>query len=100
MRTIIWAPRALEDVEAHIDYINDRSPIGAELVVTRLSDAVLLLRDMPTGRPGKVPGTYERYIRKTSLIIAFELVDTDRLVILRVIHTARDWPDGHWPKED
>ncbi len=100
MRTIIWAPRALEDVEAHIDYINERSPMGADLISDRLGDAVLSLRDMPTGRPGKVPGTYERYVRKASLIIAFELVDTDRLIILRVIHAARDWPDGQWPKED
>jgi plasmid stabilization system protein ParE len=32
-------------------------------------------------------------------MIAYAIPETSRLVILRVIHNARDWPEESWPAE-
>ncbi len=54
-----------------------------------------------TGRPGRVMGTYEKSITRLPYIIAHALaVHSGRecIVILRVIHTSRDWPAEEWPR--
>ena len=58
------------------------------------------LGEMPTGRPGRVAGTYEKSVTGLRYIIAYALTrrgDREIVSILRVIHTARDWPDEEWP---
>ena len=44
------------------------------------------------GRSGRVPGTRELILTKTPFIIPYQ-VTKDMLVILRVYHMARKWPD-------
>ena len=75
------------------------SEAAARLVMERLDSAVRMLAEMPIGRPGRVFGTYEKYVRKTSLIIAYELVGEDTLGILHIIHAKRNWPEGQWPED-
>jgi plasmid stabilization system protein ParE len=56
---------------------------------------------MATGRPGRVAGTYEKSVTGLRYIIAYALTrrgDREIVSILRVIHTARDWPDEEWPR--
>jgi toxin ParE1/3/4 len=57
---------------------------------------------MAIGRPGRVTGTYEKSIVGLPYIIAYALTSTstgeEQVAILRVIHAARDWPKGEWPR--
>jgi len=48
-----------------------------------------------------VRDTFEKSIVGLPYIVAFavEVHDgVERIVVLRVIHTARHWPPGKWPK--
>jgi toxin ParE1/3/4 len=100
MRRVVWQPEALADFDSQIAFIAERSMQGAMLVADRIETAVEQLRLNPIGRPGRVGGTYERSIAKTSHIVVFAFTPgEDALSILRIIHTSRDWPQGSWPEE-
>jgi plasmid stabilization system protein ParE len=49
-----------------------------------------------------VAGTYEKPVKELPYIIAYALQPMpdggERIIIVRVIHGARDWPEGEWPK--
>ncbi|RJF86594.1 type II toxin-antitoxin system RelE/ParE family toxin [Oleomonas cavernae] len=103
MRRAIWTKEARADWYTQIEYVGTKDPFAAELIANRVLDAVHRLAEMPTGRRGRVEGTYEKSVRGTRLIVAYALVDDPTeedggLVILHIIHTARDWPAGQWPK--
>jgi toxin ParE1/3/4 len=99
-RKVIWAPKALADFDGQIAHIAGESRQNALLVADRIEAAVEGLAKKPLGRPGRLPGIYEKSVLKTSLIIAYELPGPDELHILRVIHSSRHWPGGEWPKDD
>lgn len=52
MTRILWAPQAVEDVEAIRAYVARDSPHYAQLVIDRIVAAVALLEDSP--RSGRV----------------------------------------------
>lgn len=57
------------------------------------------LADFATGHPGRVAGTYEKSVTRLPYIIAYALSEDGRdLVILRVIHTSRNWVADQWPE--
>ena len=101
MRSVRWADSALDDFDAAIGFINDRDPRTARRVAGAIRTAASGLAERLTGRPGRVAGTYERSVHGLRYIIAYGLETaadgSDRVVILRVIDTARDWPPGQWP---
>lgn len=75
--------------------------MAAERVVDAIEKAGEDLGKRATGRPGRVGGTYEKSIRRLPYIIAYALMESggrNTVVILRVIHTARDWPSEDWPQ--
>jgi toxin ParE1/3/4 len=92
---IIWSPEAIEDLTSLRAYIAEESPAGARRIVVRiLHDVEHLLPDNPhMGRPGRVPGTRELVIPKTSYIVPYR-VQRGAIEILRVYHSARRWPDS------
>lgn len=96
-RHVIWAPKARKDLFAHLDYIGSDSLQGAALVRERILSRVDLLGHNATGRAGRVFGTYEVSVAKTSLIISYEIPDQKTLHVLRIIHARRNWPEGEWP---
>jgi plasmid stabilization system protein ParE len=98
-RKIVWAPKATKDLASHIDYISMESPRNAVLASDRIFKRVMSLSSVAAGLPGRVPGTYEAHVPKTSLIICFELPHAGALHILRIIHDARDWPEGTRPED-
>lgn len=58
----------------------------------RIAEAARRLIDFPqSGRPGRVDGTRELVIARTSYVAPY-LVDGNVVRILRVIHGARIWP--------
>jgi toxin ParE1/3/4 len=97
-RRIVWAPKASRDFLGAIDFIERESPTAARRVSERILKRVESLSEMATGRPGRVSGTYEIFVLRTSHVIAFELPDKSTLHILRIIHAKRNWPEGEWPQ--
>lgn len=71
------------------------------MVAARIRLAGETLGDMATGRPGRVTGTYEKSVARLPYIIAYSLTaqsGREVVSILRVIHTAREWPAQEWPE--
>ena len=99
MREIIWSPLASTDLYEQLEYIGRDNAQKAVLVRERVMAAAARLARLSIGRPGRVIGTYEVQVQKTSLILAYQFVNTDMIEILRLVHMARDWPPGKWPKE-
>ncbi len=88
-----WLPTAIEDRMNAFSYIELDSPRAAAENDTRLVEAVLRLVDFPhSGRLGRVAETRELVIRGTSYLAVYRIVD-ERVVIIRLFHTAQDWPD-------
>ncbi len=98
MRRVEWSDAANADIEAQVEYIAEDDPQAARRIVAKLQEVGAKLGDFATGHPGRVSGIYEKLVRGLPYIIAYALTDGDSAVlILRVIHTARDWPDDSWP---
>ena len=69
-----------------------RDEHAATLVANRIEAAVDLLAERAIGRPGRVSGTYEKRVLRTSYIVAYALSERT-LTILHVIHGRREWLD-------
>jgi len=101
-RAVLWSRDALDDLKRQLVYIAADDPVAAHRVIDRLRNAAAQLEDFATGRPGRVVGTYEKSVTGLPYVIVYEIVlgGTDEIsAILRVIHTARDWPEGSWPSD-
>ena len=101
MRDVVWSQDALDDMDSMAAYIAADNPAAALKVLGRIEQAAEKLGQMATGRRGRVTGTYERPLSGLPYIIAYALQTLpsgrERVVILRVIHTARNWPKESWP---
>jgi plasmid stabilization system protein ParE len=104
VRRLIWSPRALALYERDVlDHLAKQGPRALQRVRRDIERAVEGLALRATGRPGRVTGTYEKSVTGQPYVIAYALVPRDNggeddLVILRIVHTARDWPPGRWPR--
>ncbi|MBU0778469.1 MAG: type II toxin-antitoxin system RelE/ParE family toxin [Alphaproteobacteria bacterium] len=95
-RPVRWSSDALADLTDQLTYIASENPSAARRVADALDHAALALGDMPTGRAGRVTGTYEKSVTGLSYVIAYALMlqgGVEAVAIVRVIHTSRDWPD-------
>ncbi|MEI1250542.1 type II toxin-antitoxin system RelE/ParE family toxin [Rhizobium aouanii] len=95
MRPVLWSKEAHQDNLEILRYIAKDNPDAAERVVDAIEDSGKKLGDFATGRPGRITGTYEKSLTRLPYIISYELrsiAGRESVVILRVIHTARDWP--------
>ena len=100
-RNVIWSRDALDDLKAQVAFIAAENPMAAENVADAIGDAAAALSGIPTGRPGRVTDTYEKSVTRLPYIIAYAITAGpagESIAILRVIHTARDWPAGQWPE--
>jgi toxin ParE1/3/4 len=92
---ILWLDRAEADLDELFEYLLERDPQAARRVATAIREQVSRLADQPgLGRPGRVAGTRELVITRTPYIVAYT-VDrhADAVIVLRVLHGARRWPD-------
>ena len=103
-RAVVWSESALEDLAAEVKFIAKTDPRAARNVRQKLDAAGAALEAHLTGRPGRVPGTYEKTVTGLRFVLAYAVMpvpdgdaDVEVVVILRAIHTARDWPSGQWP---
>jgi plasmid stabilization system protein ParE len=100
-RPVEWSRAALADLGEQIDFIARDNPAAARRVADRIRDAATALGDMATGRPGRVTGSYEKPMPRLPYILAYMIQGrsgAERITIVRVIHTARDWPSETWPE--
>ena len=100
MRPVVWSIEAHRDTLNILRFIADENPLAAERVVEAIEDSGNKLGEFATGRPGRVNGTYEKPLEHFPYIIAYQLrqiTGRESVVILRVIHTSRDWHVDEWP---
>jgi toxin ParE1/3/4 len=100
-REVLWSRDALDDVKHIADYIATDNPDAARRVSVAIRTTGYDLGAMPLGRPGRVAGTYEKVVRGLPYIIVYAIQPLPRgdeaIVVLRVIHGARNWPPDKWP---
>lgn len=100
-RIVEWSREALDDLRAQLEFIADDNPNAARRVRIKIWETADRLGEMATGRPGRVSGSYEKPVSRLPYILAYAIVPRggeERVVIVRVIHSARDWPDEAWPE--
>jgi addiction module RelE/StbE family toxin len=88
-----WTSRARRDlssVEAYIAQDNPTAAIDTVLKIIAATETLAGFAD--TGRPGRVPDTRELVITGLPYIIPYR-VSNSIVVILRVYHTSRKWPE-------
>jgi addiction module RelE/StbE family toxin len=86
---LLLTEAARDDLRAIYTYYADRTPAGADRVVgTILKAANGLLRFPLLGKPGVVEGTRERLVTRFPYRIIYR-IEEDDIIVLRVIHTAR-----------
>jgi addiction module RelE/StbE family toxin len=90
---IRWQDDAINDLIQIRRFIAMDNPSAAARVADRIRKAVPQLADQPSsGRPGRVPRTRERVLADIPYIIAYR-VEENSLVVLRILHTSRRWPE-------
>ncbi len=88
-----WAWLALQDRHELFDYISRENSDAAIAIDEHVERAVERLLSQPRmGRTGRIRGTRELAIGQTPYIAVYRLMG-DRLVVLRILHGARQWPD-------
>ncbi|HWF95896.1 MAG TPA: type II toxin-antitoxin system RelE/ParE family toxin [Xanthobacteraceae bacterium] len=92
--TLIWSPQAIADLVALRAYIEQDDPAAAQRVSLHIIHNVetLLPNSPEMGRPGRVPGTRELVIPRTPFIVPYRLVG-NTIQLLRIYHSARQWPE-------
>jgi toxin ParE1/3/4 len=91
---IVWSPEAIEDLTSLRAYIGVEDPEAARRLAMRIVDAIetLISQNPEIGRHGRVPGTRELAIARTSHITPYRVKD-DAIEVLRILHGARRWPE-------
>lgn len=78
--------------------------MAAANVAERVDTVASGLGQLAIGRRGRVAGTFEKVVLGLPYIIAYAIDGADThgrggsVVILHIIHGARDWPEGDWPR--
>lgn len=91
---IRWTDKALDNLDAAVEYIAADNPMAARKVAQKVWDSVQLLKSQPgLGRPGRVVGTRELIIIGLPYIIPYMEKD-GTIVILRIMHSSIKWPNS------
>lgn len=89
---LAWARTAHADRKAIREHIAQHAPKAALYLDELISNkAALLLTHPELGRIGRVTGTRELVAHK-NYILVYDLTDS-MIRVLRVLHTARQWPN-------
>jgi len=90
-RPVRWSSDALADLTDQLAYIASENPSAARRVADALDRTALAHGDMPTGRAGRVTGTYEKSVTGLPYVIDYALMlqgGVEAVAIVRVIHTS------------
>ena len=92
MMEVVWFKKAIWDLKSVRDYISQDNPKAAQKVVQSIKDKVSVLSEQPgIGRLGRVPNTKELIVGQSPFILPYRVRD-NKIEILRVLHTSRQWP--------
>ena len=89
-----WSQMARQDLMAIVDHILEDNPLAAWDVHDRIVQQTGVLSQHPKlGRPGRVKDTRELVISGLPYLIPYRIDGAEQVTLLRVLHTARQWPD-------
>ena len=93
---IRWLKSSEADLDDTFNYLLESNPQAALHTLDTIRQKVALLADQPyLGRPGRVENTRELVIARTSYIVAYTVDSrTNTVMILRVLHSRRFWPEA------
>ena len=90
---LVWSRFALADRDQIFTYIEADNPKAAAHIDEQIVLSARRLLEFPeSGRIGRVAGTRELVIPRTSYIAAYVVIE-DKVRILRVLHGAQIWPE-------
>lgn len=90
--TVRYTLRALADLDAAREHIEQFNPRAARLLAGRLRAAIDELSRFPArGRLGRLEGTRELVVPRTPYLVAYR-TDGPHIDILAIRHGARLWP--------
>ena len=93
-KPVRWLGIALADMHGIAGYLAEKDAEAATRVAQRIWDAGQSLATMPSrGRAGRVTGTRELVLTEFPYFLAYRVV-RDEVQILRVLHTARRYPQS------
>lgn len=91
MHVIHWSELAINDLINIGKHIAKDSPASAEKMIDLIEDKVKPLADYPLrGHEGRKSGTHELLVHRHYFVVY--RVRVKKIDILRVKHTARQWP--------
>jgi toxin ParE1/3/4 len=87
-----FSRKAASDRLAHWQYVGQFSWSAANRIDDTILGYVKMLGEHPhLGRVGRVAGTRELFMGKTSLIAVYAIED-EVVVVKRLLHAAQNWP--------
>ena len=90
--TVVYSRAAQRDRLRQIEYVEQFSYVAADRLDARIEDHVGLIRRFPNiGKESNTEGVREFAIQHTGLLIRYRL-EQERILILRILHRAHDWP--------
>ena len=92
MHDIHWKIQAINDLTKIGQQIANDSPTNAEKMIDLIEDKVEMLAAHPDiGRIGRKRGSRELVVHP-SYIVIYRVATQQRVEVLRVKHTAQQWP--------
>ena len=89
---IVYSQAAQRDRLRQIEYVEQYSYAAADRLDKRIEQHVTLLGEFPwIGRASAPEGIREFVVYQTELIIRYR-PEQDRVLILRILHSAQNWP--------
>ena len=101
IRDVLWSRRALRDLESQVLFVAQDNFETASRISAAIEATGNGLGRFLTGRPGRSGGYFEKSVANLPYILAYAIQERrtgEAVVILRVIHSAQNWPKGGWPQ--
>jgi toxin ParE1/3/4 len=92
--TVKWLRKSLENLDKEAAYIAQENPIAANIIVTKIMDAIERLKTNPAlGKTGRIAGTRELIVPDTHYLVPYRVKTKEpRIEILRIFHSSRKPP--------
>jgi toxin ParE1/3/4 len=88
---LLWTPESIEDRRAIYDYVEADNPLAAiDLDELIFEKSQVLTKHPKLGRAGRIAATRELVVHANYILIY--RIAGDEIHVLRVMHSARQWP--------